>query len=74
MIDDDPKTGPADVTHVLTEAMERAGVHPAYVAAVRRCGFVLTDENVGTLDADQVARWNAAIDAWYDEHPDGADA
>ncbi|MCU1350944.1 MAG: hypothetical protein JWM05_153 [Acidimicrobiales bacterium] len=72
MIEDDPKTGPADVTHILTEAMERAGVHPAYVFAVRRCGFVLTEENADSFDAEQVARWNAAVDAWYDERAAGA--
>ena len=70
MIEDDPKTGPADVTHVLTEAMERAGVHPAYVFAVRRCGFIVTEENAHTLDADRLARWEAAVDAWYAEGHD----
>ena len=70
MIEDDPKTGPADVTHVLTEAMERAGVHPAYVAAVRRCGFVYTQENAHALTADQVERWNEALDEWFADHPD----
>lgn len=70
MIEEEPKTGPADVSRTLTDAMERAGVHPAYVAAVRECGFVYTEENAGTFTAEQVARWNAAVDAWFERHPD----
>lgn len=74
MIDDEPKTGPGDVSHTLTDAMERAGVHPAYVYAVRTCGFVSTEENAATLTADQLARWNAALDAWFVDHPDDPEA
>lgn len=70
MIEDEPKTGPADVTRTLTDAMERAGVHPAYVHAVRTCGFVHTEENAHTLSADQLERWNAALDGWFAAHPD----
>jgi hypothetical protein len=70
MIEDDPKTGPLDVSHTLTDAMERAGVHPAYVHAVRRCGFVYTEENAHSLTAHQVERWNAALEEWFAEHPD----
>ncbi len=70
MIEEEPRTGPADVSRTLTDAMERAGVHPAYVHAVRACGFVLTEENQGTLTVEQVARWNAALDDWFDEHPE----
>ena len=70
MIEEEPGTGPADVSRTLTEAMERAGVHPAYVHAVRVCGFVLTEENQATMTGEQVARWNAALDAWFDDHPD----
>ena len=68
MIDEEPRTGPADVSRTLTDAMERAGVHPAYVHAVRACGFVYTEENAETLTEDQVARWNASLDEWFDEH------
>lgn len=70
MIEDEPKTGPADVSRTLTDAMERAGVHPAYVHAVRTCGFVYTEENAGTLTPSQVDRWNAALDGWFARHPD----
>lgn len=70
MIDDEPRTGPADVSRTLTDAMERAGVHPAYVHAVRVCGFVYTEDNADSLTVEQVTRWNAALDAWFDEHPD----
>lgn len=69
MIDDEPSTGPADVSRTLTEAMERAGVHPAYVHAVRSCGFVLTEANRSTLTADQVDRWDRALDDWFVENP-----
>ena len=72
MIDEEPRTGPADVSRSLTDAMERAGVHPAYVHAVRRCGFVSTEENAHTLTSDQVERWNRAIDEWFAEHPSDA--
>jgi hypothetical protein len=68
VIDEEPRTGPADVSRSLTDAMERAGVHPAYVHAVRVCGFVSTEENAHTLTAEQLARWDAAIDAWFEEH------
>lgn len=75
MIEDDPKTGPADVSRTLTEAMERAGVHPAYVAAVRVCGFVFTEENAHTFTASQVAQWNLALEQWFADHAEtGADA
>ena len=74
MIEDEPKTGPADVSSALTSAMERAGVHPAYVHAVRTCGFVYTEENASTLSADQVARWNAALEQWFLQHPDDPEA
>ncbi len=70
MIEQEPKTGPADVSRTLTDAMERAGVHPAYVHATRVCGFVLTQGNEGSLTAEQVARWNAALDSWFAENPD----
>ncbi len=70
MIEDEPRTGPADVSRTLTEAMERAGVHPAYVHAVRVCGFVYTEENADSLTAEQVARWNGALEAWFVAHPD----
>lgn len=69
MIEDEPKTGPADVSRTLTDAMERAGVHPAYVDAVRACGFVVTDENRHTLTAEQVALWERALDAWFESNP-----
>jgi hypothetical protein len=69
VVDEEPKTGPVDVSRTLTEAMERAGVHPAYVHAVRRCGFVLTEANESTLTADQRARWHAAVDEWFRANP-----
>ena len=75
MLDDgEPRTGPLEVSRVLTDAMERAGVHPAYVHAVRTCGFVLTDENRHTLTRDQIAAWDAAMDRWFDEHPESQPA
>lgn len=69
MVDEEPKTGPVDVSRTLTEAMERAGVHPAYVHAVRRCGFVLTEANEATLTVDQRTRWHAAVDDWFRANP-----
>lgn len=69
MIDEEPVTGPADVSRTLTEAMERAGVHPAYVYAVRTCGFVCTEENRDSLTAEQLAAWDRALDAWFEENP-----
>jgi len=74
MIEDEPKTGPADVSRTLTDAMERAGVHPAYVHAVRTCGFVYTQENASSLTADQRARWDAALDRGFLDHPDDPEA
>jgi hypothetical protein len=64
--DPEPHTGPLDVSRALTAAMEAAGVHPAYVHAVRRCGFVLTQANEATLTPDQVARWHAAVEEWFE--------
>jgi len=69
-MEDDPPTGQLDVSRTLTEAMERAGVHPAYVHAVRTCGFVYTEENAHTLRPEQVDRWNAAVDAWFADNPE----
>lgn len=70
VIEEEPRTGPADVSRSLTDAMERAGVHPAYVHAVRACGFVYTEENASTLTSEQVARWNQAMDDWFAQHPE----
>lgn len=72
-MDEEPKTGPLDVTRTLTDAMEEAGVHPAYVHAVRRCGFVLTEGNRSTLTPAQVTRWDEAVEEWFTAHPE-ADA
>lgn len=69
MVDEEPKTGPVDVSRTLTDAMERAGVHPAYVHAVRTCGFVLTEANEASLTADQRDRWHAAVEAWFRANP-----
>ena len=73
MIDEEPKTGPADVSRTLTDAMERTGVHPAYIHAVRSCGFISTQENAHTLTTDQLRRWDAAIEDWFDANPDEVD-
>jgi hypothetical protein len=70
MIDEGPRTGKLEVSRVLTDAMEKAGVHPAYVYAVRQCGFVLTDENRHTLTDEQIAAWDAAMDRWFVDHPE----
>ena len=70
MIDEEPKTGPADVSRTLTDAMEKSGVHPAYISAVRTCGFIFTEENAATLSPEQVARWHAAVEGWYDANPE----
>jgi hypothetical protein len=70
MIEEEPKTGPLDVSRTLTDAMEQAGVHPAYIHAVKRCGFVLTEGNEASLTADQVTRWHAAVEEWFDANPD----
>lgn len=69
-MDEEPKTGPLDITRTLTDAMAEAGVHPAYVHAVRRCGFVLTEGNRSTLTESQVARWDAAMEEWFAAHPE----
>ncbi len=69
MVDDEPPTGPLDVTHTLTDAMEQAGVHAAYVHAVQVCGFVYTEENADALSPEQVARWHEAVDDWFRRHP-----
>ncbi len=69
-MDEEPKTGPLDITRTLTDAMAEAGVHPAYIHAVRRCGFVLTEGNRSTLTESQVARWDAAMEEWFLAHPE----
>jgi hypothetical protein len=69
MIEEEPRTGPADVSRTLTDAMERAGVHPAYIHAVRACGFVYTEENAHAFTDEQVARWDAAVEAWFASNP-----
>jgi hypothetical protein len=71
MVDDEPRTGPLDVTHMLTDAMEKAGVHPSYIHAVRVCGFVYTEENADSLSPEQVARWHEAVEDWFRRQPSG---
>ena len=65
MFEEEPKTGPVEISRTLTDAMERAGFHPAQVFTVRRCGFVLTDANQSALTADQRSRWSEAVGEWY---------
>ena len=43
-------------------------MHPAYVHAVRVCGFVYTEENAHTFTPEQVASWTQAMDAWFAQH------
>ena len=69
MIDEEPKTGPLEVSRTLTDAMEQAGVHPAHVHAVRRCGFVLTQGNEKSLTPEQVASWHEAMEEWFQANP-----
>jgi len=69
MLDEEPKTGQAEVSRTLTDAMQAAGVHPAYVYAVKRCGFIYTDENADALTDDQVESWHAAVEDWFDQNP-----
>jgi hypothetical protein len=37
------------------------GIHPAFIHAFRRCGFLLTEANAHTFSDKDVQRWNAAV-------------
>lgn len=37
------------------------GIHPAYIYAFRRCGFLLTEANAHTFSDEDVRRWNEAV-------------
>lgn len=65
MFEEEPNTGPVEVSRSLTDAMERAGFHPSQVYAVRECGFVLTDANAAVLSTDQRTRWSDAVRRWF---------
>ncbi len=59
----------AEIANEMATAIEQAGLHPAYVFAVRHCGFLLTERNMHSFSEDDVAEWEEALDRWFDMHP-----
>jgi len=47
-------------------------VHPAFLYAFERCGFLVTEANLHLMTDEQVEQWEAAVDEWCAEHPDEA--
>lgn len=60
----------AEIANEMATAIEQAGLHPAYVFAVRHCGFLLTEMNMHTFSDDDVGEWEDALDRWFEMHPD----
>ena len=60
----------AEATDTLADVMERTGTHPAFVHAIRVCGFLVTEDNEQQWDVEDVERWDDAVDEWFDLHPD----
>jgi len=60
----------AKIPNEMANAIEQAGLHPAFVFAVRDCGFLLTGMNIETFSDDDVAEWEDALDRLFDMHPD----
>jgi len=64
-----PPVSAAEIANEMAAAIEQAGLHPAYVFAVRHCGFLLTEMNIQTFSDDEVAEWDDALDRWFEMHP-----
>lgn len=61
----------AEVTDTIADLIERTGTHPAYVHAVRVCGFLVTESNEAMWDVEDLEQWDDAIEEWFDLNPDG---
>jgi hypothetical protein len=63
--------GPADQERILDEltgALARSGTHPAFVHAVRKTGFMLTEANMVLLDEKALDAWSIALKEGEDTH------
>jgi hypothetical protein len=47
--------------HFMVQAMEQAGLHPAFVYAFEKTGLIVTEENQNLLSEKDLAEWEAAI-------------
>jgi hypothetical protein len=45
-------------------------MHPAYIYAFQKCGFLLTKENMHLFSDEDIQAWEDALDEWIAEHPD----
>lgn len=55
----------------VVDAMQRAGLPPAFIYAYQQTGLIVTEENVSLLDDADLAEWNEAIERY--EVPGGTD-
>ena len=69
MADEGPVTA-EEVHDEMVGLLERAGIEPHFVHAVRVCGFIVTEQNRHLFDDEDLGLWEDAIDEWLDLHPD----
>jgi len=50
-----------EATDLIANATLAAGMHPAFVHAIKTTGFLLTSMNVDQFTDDDIDEWNAAI-------------
>ncbi len=60
----------AEFANETAIGIEQAGLFPAYVFAGLHCGFLLTAMNVEKFGEYEIAEWEAALDRWFEVHPD----
>ena len=52
--------------HFMVQAMEQAGLHPAFVYAFEKTGLIVTEQNQNLLPEKDLAEWEAAIREYED--------
>lgn len=60
----------AAIANAVAHVFEQSGWHPAYVFAIRQCGFILTTGNLHLFTEEDIDEWEQALDRWFDMHPD----
>lgn len=54
----------------LAETMRKAGIRPALIYATEKTGLLVTEENRNLIPDIDLAEWEAAIDEYYEQHPE----
>jgi hypothetical protein len=50
--------------------MKDPHMHPAYVYALDKLGYIVTVDNAARFTDDELQAWDDAVQEWCDLHPD----